>query len=412
MKRTKRQESWIIIYFLFYLFLFLITIYFSISFFYPKVIWIENKKIETNKLYEEKLELEKKWIWFWEFMRVSKNQENNNYTKEILKTIDKKFYNKHLLNIKNKNYKDFLNSKTNFFNSEENKKIQKERDSKIINILPYYSENYTWNKENESLSNFKFVSYVESILETFNLSNSNWIWIKDVFVVEEYAPSNGITSSLENNIYYIPLRLSLIWPKKGIIDFLHFIENVWKINIDEKNNLLINNDKYFETIYTKTILAWKENQLTYDYNIYKNQIIDIEKIKIPKYIDNSNEYRQDKTLVNFIKNSRQRNQMMEIEVDLLFYVRWYPNYKIEEHINKTIEIYEKILKKVSLSLTKIWKDNYKYLKIRSYKTYLITIKKEIFELRKNMKNVEKIEQAFKKSIKFRNTFTNIEKLIN
>jgi hypothetical protein len=53
MKRSKRQESSIVIYFAFYFILLLALIIFSISVLYPKVIAIEEKKETTSNIFKD-----------------------------------------------------------------------------------------------------------------------------------------------------------------------------------------------------------------------------------------------------------------------------------------------------------------------------------------------------------------------
>jgi hypothetical protein len=53
MKRSKRQESSIVIYFSFYFILLLALIIFSLSVLYPKVIAIEEKKEATSNIFKD-----------------------------------------------------------------------------------------------------------------------------------------------------------------------------------------------------------------------------------------------------------------------------------------------------------------------------------------------------------------------
>mgnify|MGYP007014084561 CR=1 FL=1 len=71
MKRSKRQENSIIIYFSFYFILLLGLIIFSISSLYPKVNEIEQKKEEVSNTYNTLTQLTKKGISFWDFKRKS-----------------------------------------------------------------------------------------------------------------------------------------------------------------------------------------------------------------------------------------------------------------------------------------------------------------------------------------------------
>jgi hypothetical protein len=86
-----------------------------------------------------------------------------------LKNITKEFYDNHLKNIDNESFDEFIKEKTNELNSEENIKLIKDNKEQIINILPTYSESNI-KLTDEQLSDYKFINYVESIIESFNLT--------------------------------------------------------------------------------------------------------------------------------------------------------------------------------------------------------------------------------------------------
>jgi hypothetical protein len=54
--------------------------------------------------------------------------------------------------------------------------------------LPPYSESEV-NGANNLLSDFKFINYIENLLETFSLEYSNEIGISDIHLVEEFSES-------------------------------------------------------------------------------------------------------------------------------------------------------------------------------------------------------------------------------
>lgn len=407
MEKTKRQKNAIIIYFLFYLLLLLGIIYIAYNYVYPKIIEIEKIKDETSDLSISINKLKKEWLTFDEFMSLNKKINEKNYINELLKNLDIEFYNKNLVNSWELDYIDFINKKKKDLDNEENKKILIERDLLISSILPYFSENYTWDDDKQSLSNLKFVSYIETLLETFNLKYSNSIWIKNINILEDYSSTN----SLETNIYSIPVKLSIEWKKTWIINFLHYIENVWKL--DDKNNnienIVIYKDDFLSKNNVGIRIEW--DAISNDYNIYKHQIIDIENIKIPWYIDSSNEYRK-WSFTDFIKET-QWNDIIDIDVDLLFYVKWYPQYKLEQLIINILDQYDYLIKKIDVKLKDINKNKDYTSKFNKINNYLKSISNDI-KLIKVWINTKKenLDNVYKNVIKYKYIFDNINKILN
>lgn len=411
MSRTKRQENWILFSFIAFLFLFLLIIYYFITFTFPKIKEIENKKIETNALYNSIVDLESKWLSFSWFIELSTTRSDIlEYKKELINSLDSNFYNNNFQNTQTwKTFDAFLEAKKAENDSDKNIKLQNEKDKNIIDILPYYSESYNWNDNSKPLTNFMFITYIESIIDTFNLESNDWIWIKNINLVKEYTSSESLKNPLEKNIYSIPLSLSLKWKKWGIINFLHYIENVWKITIDKNDNLTIQDDKYLKNIILKN--DDNSNNSEEDYNIYKHQIIDIESIKFSKYLDNSTQGNQNENIdfLDFVKNS-QWNEDFQIDIELLFYVRWYPFNELQSYIEKIYKQYS-ILKNIVENLSKdTTKDDYYLLKIKKSNDYLNSITTEINNTRKDSKNPEKIEDILKILNVYKNNFDAIEKI--
>lgn len=117
--------------------------------------------------------------------------------------------------------------------------------------------------------------------------------------------------------------------KKDFLEFLYYATNVW--NIEIKNwEIVIHKDNEI-----KGIITWDEK--TKDYNIYENQIMEIVSIKMENYIDslsNKNDKdAKDIDLVKLIKDTKQWEETIEAQVEINFYMRWIPSYKIRELIN-------------------------------------------------------------------------------
>jgi hypothetical protein len=87
-------------------------------------------------------------------------------------TVD--FYNESFKNTTTKDYVEFLNIKKNELNNPLEKEKFKQKENQIIKILPPYSESEV-NGEDDLLTDFKFINYIENILATFNLDYTNEI---------------------------------------------------------------------------------------------------------------------------------------------------------------------------------------------------------------------------------------------
>jgi hypothetical protein len=103
---------------------------------------------------------------------LSNNVEKSPYVTEVLKNIEKDFYSENLKNIDFQKFSDFLEAKKVELNSDEVKEILEKRDEKIVQIFPSYSDNYI-STQDDSLTDFKFINHIESLLETFGLSYSD-----------------------------------------------------------------------------------------------------------------------------------------------------------------------------------------------------------------------------------------------
>jgi len=90
----------------------------------------------------------------------------------LLKNIQEDFYAINLANTSNLDFFDFLEKINEEVNSVENKKIMDYKEQEIRKILPSYSET-TNDIAIDSLTDFKFINYIETILDTFSLKYSN-----------------------------------------------------------------------------------------------------------------------------------------------------------------------------------------------------------------------------------------------
>lgn len=394
-KRSKREENSIIIHFAFYFVLTAWLAIFLIINIVPKIIEIEKEKTLTKEIYNSIEIIEKKGLTFSEFKVIAEAWNKDRVVLEILKNMTEDFYNENLVNETNKSYNYFLDAKNKELNSVENKAIVDNQIKQISTILPSYSLqpiDLWW----DLLTDYKFVNYVESLIETFGLSTDSSIGIKKLELVEEYLGSNEEGGSLDSNLYYIPLNLIIKWNKSGIINFLYYVENVWNIIIDEEE-IKLNKDYWFLSKNgIKIILEWDKN--TSDYNIFSHQMIDIEKISMDEYLDSSYVDRWENDFKSFIIRN-QANDEFEINVNLLFYVKGQPLYKTEEFIRNILNMRKEALKIITSRLEDVKIKEIERKKLMKDNSALSQMNKEIVIINKNLTKKDKLEESYKSAIK-------------
>ena len=365
-KTTKREQNNLILSNIFFAIISFSLLFWWWYYLYWEISSIEEIKANTIELNTKLNSYKKEWIDFKtleETLSEIDTSSMNNTEKRILesnkiilKEIDENFYNNNFINKKENNFDSFISKK-----KEDYKKNSWDTEKKleiISKILPLYSAEKI---DENTLTDFQFINYIESIISTFRLSYKNYIWIKDIKQVENYVLSNT-DKSLDKTIWEIPVELDISWRKSSIIDFLHFIEKVWKINInDETWEITVDrevdelNNPFLE--FKTKLLNWQKR--TWDYNIFNNQIVDIDNIVLPEYIDYSDIQIQnsleDNRFLKEIKNSQDREKY-EIKVKLKFYTKWVPLYKINQFktdfnnkLKKTTSDIIKILSNIKIS---------------------------------------------------------------
>jgi hypothetical protein len=228
-----------------------------------------------------------------------------------------------------------------------------EKKNEIISaVLPIYSE-FVSDLWDGTLSEFKFVNYIESIMETFRLSHNNQIWIQNVTLVEWYSIWL-LDSTLESNIYFIPVSLDLTWRRADILDFLYFAERVWRVTIDW-NNIYI--DEEVSADFRSSFPRWKllRGQTTWT-SIFANQLFSIESISFPEYLDPdisySERYKNALSLVSYIKSTTFPNDWnFKVNVKLRFFVKWLPVYKVQNYIREFIQNVNQLNSNISRTLS-------------------------------------------------------------
>lgn len=355
-KMKSSDENKLIIWNVMFLIFILWFLFLTFVFIIPEIQAIETKKMENQTKYQELETMKKSWVSFSDFKSYKpefKTESDKTYISSLIKEMDKDFYEKNFINTKESEYKNFIDNKIKQY--KENSKIE-EKQKITEKVLPYYDDNI---KDENTLTDFRFISYIENLVSTFNLTHNNSIWIKNINQLWDYVLTTS-DNSLEKGIYEIPLELDLVWWKSSIIDFLHFIENVWKVSINENTKSLeIEKWKYkdndlFANFKRKKIDS--QTETSGEYNIFNNQIADIELIEMKEYIDSSfqdiKNTENGNEFISEIKNNQSRLKY-EIKVKLNFYVKGLPKYKIDEFEWKFRIKLEKIKKTLQEN---IWKN--------------------------------------------------------
>ncbi len=289
---------------------------------YPKIKEINIQKLETKNKITEYEKLKNKWITFSQFNELKKGYTTTAYNTSLFKKINESFFDTYFVNKKNnESFDTFFSKKVNEINKLESDDTIKKTQESYKNILPTYVEN-SYEDEKWVMTDFKFVTYIESLLHTFNLDiSSKNINIWNLNVLPEYA---NLDTPLEATIFYIPYKFDITWKKADVLDFIYFLENVWSIKFDSDWNMEVQEDNFI-----KKSLLWFDN-----WKIFENQIIDIEKIQISDYIDSGLQDRpKTKNLIDYVKET-QWNEKININIDVRFYVKGVPNYKVTDSIDK------------------------------------------------------------------------------
>lgn len=393
MKRTKRQENWIIIHFVFYFIAVIGLLIVIFSNIIPQIKEIENDKKLTKDLYENITRVKNEWLSYKEFIGLNNWWNKNRVISEIIKWMENDFYSKHLVNTSNSKYSDFLNAKEEELKNDENSQKIEEKTEQLSKILPYYTD--TWvDLWNNSLTDYKFINYIESLLQTFNLSTDNPIGINKINILEDFIWTENKKDQLDSNLFYIPLNMTLKWNKQWIIEFLYFIENVWKITVQEWEVSIDKVEWILSRNWRKTVLEW--DKFNAKYNVFEHQIIDIEKISMAEYLDSSYLSRGEKDFKEFIIID-QWTENYEITVNLQFYVKWQPIYKIEEYILEILNKHSESTKIVNSILKNPESDEIKKATANKYNKTLITLSQTVAKLRKEMTNKDKLEDTYQKA---------------
>ena len=313
----KRQNNMIIVWAFLSVLVFIVLSIFSSFFIYAKIIEIEDSKADFQELLENYNYVKESWIKYKDYQKLIKTSGYNSsalkdalsseYTKELLTKVDSIFYNENFTNELFENYDKFLIAKKIEVDKSWLKDDFMIQENQISKILPVYTEESDFYTET-SLTNFKFINYVESLLKEYSLKTNSPIWIGDIEPIDKIIKDLDIIKNIEPNLFYIPLTLDIWGRKDKVIKFLEESYEMWSIGFKDWE-IIINNTK---------------------------QVLEINSLEMSEYVDSwvihNKKY---DNLIDLIKNE-QAAERIDLSIELRFYIAWISSLKMKEEVLKII----------------------------------------------------------------------------
>ena len=397
---NKQQKSIILVLFLYsILSIGCITVFFT--FLYPNIAQIEQLKSNTSEVYESVQQAKAQWIWFDLFQAQAGQLAQNPYEQQLVQNIDTLTYNRVFTHTGISPYTTFLADKQSELTQQA---VQKWPDQAIVSeLLPLYGADW---ENTEVLSDFAFVNYVESILETFSLQYEGLIGIGNLNLVENFSSTTN-KNSLETSIFSIPLDLRITGSKSSVLDFFHYIENSGKISLQE-DRIIPYTDNTLSLGWLPIVLEWES--YTPDYNIYQNPVVDIVHLSMKEYIDSSVFIREDQAFIDFVKQTRW-NEVFDFDITLNFYVKWLPQYKIENKITEVIKDYQKIQSETNQQRKNTNISEGDKINLEKVSDYLQSLQGDIKTLQTNLKKQIRLQDMYTQAKELEQIFNNIREQI-
>lgn len=373
---------------------------------YPSIQEIEVKKEDFNSLYRDFQDFQEKGIPYPEYSDTLRMGNADSYQKTLLRSVGPSFYNENFINEKGWNYSYFLDTLEQEIQDKKNAESYVSRDNILSKILPYYSENTSF--DNNHLTDFHFINSIENILYAFNI---NFIWEIGVGNIQniEKPSTDKSDKQVQNvwlweNIFSIPLSLTITGRKIDIVNFLHYFENVWWVNVVGEK-LILHSDSFLRWITD----LWGEQ------NIYLGHFADIQLLSMEQYPDASSTPRS-KTLIPLLK-TEQAKQRMNIDIMLNFYVAGVPGYQMEQTLLDYFENFTRVNSSIAKATKKYSSKVHTYntgealraiSNLQSLEKILIEMQEETQDLRKAFSKKDNFEVVFQTWITFQNKLTKIE----
>lgn len=376
----------------------------------PGILAIQEKQEELKATVQAYQRIQEQGLNLQEFKSLYSKytDEKDPYIINLLKNVDNEFYEQNLANTSNGTYEEFLLEKNEYIINEKNSEEFKKRDERINTILPAYAGR---RGIQNALSDYEFINYVEALLFTFNLETDDSIGIGNIQPVEEKSAINDEDSgvSTETSLFYIPLQMKLVWQKTDILDFIHYLAHAGSINIED-GEMVVHRD----SVIKKPI---EGDTYDFSYNIYENQLVDVEFIVMKSYIDTSISPTDTDTLENFVRKTQGRDRF-EIELKVRFYVSGLPDYKVEEFIVWILDKYESLDKQITRTIAetkntgrqvKSWDVLFAISTINSLNYLLDSLEDQVKNLRKTfLKDKTKIESIYEQALEINGKVEQVE----
>lgn len=424
MEKNKRTKNSILLWFIGSLFLSLILISIILLKLKPDIEEIESMKLDLKTDYDYFISTSTKWISFNDFKSVvnwNHDIKKDLYITSVVNSIDEDFYSKNLTNNTQSSFDDYISKKQKDLSPREVKVYWKEE--KINKVLPIYTDDARFLSK-WVMKDFYLVNNIESLFKTFELSYWNKISINNIspvpwfesskiseplnpdsqenndWVSNESLPKAKITDWIQSDIFFIPMTINISWTKYDLQNFLHYLENVWSFNVVWNDIKFYNDDFIKNKSWEKVVLYNDDFKDIKDYNIYNNQLVNITSVKFDdKFIDNNVSW----------------SEVIALDVDVEFFVKWIPHYKMQEFVNKFLANYNDFSNLVNKKLIAIKNSNIpddklreeKFLKV---KNYLSTMDSEVKLISTDLWNIDNLESIYKKSLEYNNNLLNIQKL--
>jgi len=319
------------------LFIFLWVFFLNV---FPEYKNISIQKGSLQELVQDFEFLESKGIAFWDLRSTANAYKliTNDIANQSITNFPKDIFNEYFVNTGSLSYSEFLSWTEERVIEKLNSPEFSSNLELIDTILPVYTPNQSIVS---GINDFYFVNYVEKLLYSFNLQSE---WEIGISLIENIFDESILNEDSENvnvveNIYKVPLSLSLEWRKSDIVRFLHFLENVGSLQYSNSMVEVVSDD------FLSVVLEWQENTSTY--NIYKNQLATIREISLADYPDSWSVIAEESLIDTMIL--RQGRESYRIEVGIDFYVSWLPRFEIKDYIEDFIVRFDELKAQISES---------------------------------------------------------------
>lgn len=332
------------------IYILIILMVFSWAYMYPKYLDYKNVKSDFLDVYNDYIEVRDEGLSFqgfkkafadspslvtkmsWSNVNELKKLYQDTYNSRVVKEIKEDFYNE-LFNNKTWNrYLVYLESKKKAVEEQGITQKTKESEESIWKILPVYVSNVNMVDEDLKAYSFDdamFVDYIHSMIKSFGLTLDSWVSFDKL---KEVNSSNILEWNkkwdVSSGIYEFSVSLDVIWNKKRVLDFISYIENVWRINFInweiQTFEPAADIDSYPD------IFIWEKNK-------YENPIIEISNIYFDKYADtyyNKDNVRDESIDFREYVSKTAWKEKFTATIDVKFFVRWIPKHKKEELIKE------------------------------------------------------------------------------